>query len=117
MSAATDRIYAAVKAAPRSTLGFVLASVAGYGSGPSLSDLLTDLAPFIEAEITKPPPDVFAALHAAEEAVLVAGGWRRAESDEHGDDWWEHDTKGRESHDCALAMEQYDHEHRIGGAS
>lgn len=59
-------------------------------------------------------PDPFAVLHAAEEAVIIAGGWTRD------GDRWKHATKGRETHRCALATELYHHEHpaiAVGGAS
>lgn len=81
------------------------------------------LGALLEAVEAHGKADPFAALHAAEEAVLVARGWKRGACDEEASDWWEHDTNGREAHDCALAIERYHYEQRarlaakIGGAS
>jgi uncharacterized protein YodC (DUF2158 family) len=47
VSAATDRILAAVKATPSHKLGYVLSQAL---CAFSLSDLLTDLAPFIDGD-------------------------------------------------------------------
>jgi hypothetical protein len=69
------------------------------------------------------PIDPLAALEAAEEVVLVAGGWTRTEDlDFDGEHRWTHPEHGIEAHLCALAIERYHHEARAraaksGGAS
>lgn len=70
------------------------------------------------------PVDVFAALHAAEEAVLVAGGRKRAAPDEYGGERWDDGRGSRECTMVALSVERRRHEERaedraakIGGAS
>ena len=56
--------------------------------------------------------DAFAALRQAKEAVLLKAGWSRSTPDADGEDWWFHPTMGRETLDCALAIEEHEHEQR-----
>lgn len=90
---------AAVQATPRGKLGFVLSKVVD-GSDFSFSDLMTDLEPFIEAEIARPPTDPVKGLDDAIRVLLTDGGWsehptrinfwvdnRGEERLSHGTDW------------------------------
>lgn len=121
MSAVADRILASVKATPRDKLGFVLAGLVGYGVDFSLGDLLTDLAPFIEAEIARPSTDLVKALDDAIRTLLTDGGWSEHPTrinfwiDNRGDDRLSPGTDW--PHDSAIGIERDRRRERKAGAS